>query len=128
MKIFTAGILALLTGTISGCAMDKIAEGITTKNLSGNGTVVESRIGINADTKIPEMKTLFISGDIASVKAGSNAVSYREESSSSVWNAESVTRKKFLAVTLTDSGDVPAAIRAIASAILAANNVSAAPE
>ena len=102
--------LALLTG----CATEKIAEGLTTKNTSGNGTVIESHIGINTDTKIPELKTLFISGDIATVKAGTNAVSYREESSSSVWNASSVTKKRFLAITLTDAGDVPMAIRAVA--------------
>ena len=102
--------LALLTG----CATEKIAEGITTKNVSGNGTVIESHIGINTDTKIPELKTIFISGDIATVKAGTNAVSYREESSASVWNASSVTKKRFLAITLTDAGNVPAAIEAVA--------------
>ena len=102
--------LALLTG----CATEKIAEGITTKNVSGNGTVIESHVGINTDTKIPELKTIFISGDIATVKAGTNAVSYREESSASVWNASSVTKKRFLAITLTDAGDVPMAIRAVA--------------
>ena len=103
--------LALLTG----CATEKIAEGITTKNVSGNGTVIESHIGINTDTKIPELKTIFISGDIATVKAGTNAVSYREESSASVWNASSVTKKRFLAITLTDAGNVPAAIEAVAT-------------
>ena len=99
---------------LSGCATEKIAEGLTTKNTSGNGTVIESHVGINTDTKIPELKTLFISGDIATVKAGTNAVSYREESSASVWNASSVTKKRFLAITLTDAGDVPAAIKAVA--------------
>ena len=99
---------------ISGCATETIAQGITTKNLSGNGTVIDSHVGINADNKIPELRTLFISGDVATVKAGTNAVSYREESSASVWNASSVTKKRFLAITLTDAGDVPAAIKAVA--------------
>ena len=99
---------------LCGCATEKIAEGIITKNVSGNGTVIESHLGLNADNKIPEIRTLFISGDIATVKAGTNAVSYREESSASVWNASSVTKKRFLAITLTDAGDVPAAIRAVA--------------
>ena len=106
-------IFPLLSFT-SGCATEKIAEGLTTKNTSGNGTVIESHIGINTDTKIPELKTLFISGDIATVKAGTNAVSYREESSASVWNASSITKKRFLAITLTDAGDVSAAIKAVA--------------
>ena len=99
---------------LTGCATEKIAEGLATKNTSGNGTVIESHIGINTDTKIPELKTLFISGDIATVKAGTNAVSYREESSASVWNASSITKKRFLAITLNDAGDVPGAIKAVA--------------
>ena len=109
--LFTASAIALLS---AGCATEKIAEGIATKNVSGNGTVIESHIGINTDTKIPEMKTLFVSGDIATTKSGTNAVSYREESSSSVWNASSVTKKRFLSITLTDAGNVPAAIKAVA--------------
>ena len=105
----TAGALLL-----SGCATEEIAKGLATKNTSGNGTVVDTHVGINADNKIPEIRTLFISGDFATVKAGTNAVSYREESSASVWNASSVTKKRFLSITLTDPGDVPAAIKAVA--------------
>lgn len=112
-KLFAIPALAGLI-LVSGCATETIAQGITTKNVSGNGTVIESHVGINTDTKIPELKTLFISGDIATVKAGTNQISYREESSSSVWNASSVTKKRFLAITVTDAGDVPAAIKAVA--------------
>ena len=111
VSVFSLFALACL---LTGCATETIAQGITTKNVSGNGTVIESHVGINTDTKIPELKTLFISGDIATVKAGTNQISYREESSASVWNASSVTKKRFLAITLTDAGDVPAAIRAVA--------------
>lgn len=106
-----AGIL------LSGCATEKIAEGLSVKNTSGNGLVVDSHIGINPDSKVPELRTMFISGDIATVKAGTNAVSYREESSASVWNASSVTKKRFLAITLTDGGDVPAAIKAVSEVL-----------
>ena len=109
VRVFALSVAGALL--LSGCAAEKIAESLST---SGNGTVIESHIGIDPDNKIPELKTLFISGDIATVKAGTNAVSYREESSSSVWNASSVTKKRFLAITLTDAGDVPAAIRAVA--------------
>ena len=122
--VLAVACLALLTG----CATEKIAEGLATKNTSGNGTVIESHIGINTDTKIPELKTLFISGDIATVKAGTNAVSYREESSSSVWNASSITKKRFLAITLTDAGDVPAAIKAVAEVFKEAENQKASAE
>lgn len=109
--VSVAGIL------LSGCATEKIAEGLSVKNTSGNGLVVDSHIGVNTETKVPELRTLFISGDIATVKAGTNSVSYREESSASVWNASSVTKKRFLAITLTDGGDVPATIKAVADVL-----------
>ena len=112
--ICLSGVFCLSGLFITGCATEKIAESLTTKNVSGNGTVVDSRIGIDPDTKIPALKTVFISGDFATVKAGTNQVSYREESSASIWNASSVTKKRFLAITLTDAGDVPAAIQAVA--------------
>ena len=113
-KILLSIPAALAVLMLSGCALSKVAEGITTKNVSGNGTVIDSHIGLNTDTKIPELRTLFISGDIATTKAGTNAISYREESSSSVWNAKSVTKKRFLSITLNDSGNIPATIMAIA--------------
>ena len=113
--ICLSGLFGLFCLFISGCkATETLAQGITTKNVSGNGTVVDSRIGIDPDTKIPALKTVFVSGDFATVKAGTNQVSYREESSSSIWNASSVTKKRFLAITLTSSGDVPDAIKAVA--------------
>ena len=107
-------VFIMLATSLCGCATEKIAEGITTKNVSGNGTVVDAHIGINADNKIPEIRSIFVSGDFATTKSGTNAVSYREESSASVWNASSVTKKRFLSITLTDAGDVPAAIKAVA--------------
>ena len=107
-------IIPALAVLLAGCASEKIAEGITTKNVSGNGTVVDAHIGLNTDTKIPELRSIFVSGDFSTVKAETNAISYREESSASVWNASSVTKKRFLSITLTDAGDVPAAIKAVA--------------
>ena len=121
-------VMSAVSVIVSGCATEKIAEGLATKNTSGNGTVIESHVGINTDTKIPELKTLFISGDIATVKAGTNAVSYREESSASVWNASSVTKKRFLAITLTAAGDVPAAITAVAEVFKTAESANPAAE
>lgn len=103
-------VLSLLTG----CATEKIAEGLVTKNVSGNGTVVDAHIGLNTDTKIPELRSIFVSGDFATTKSGTNHIAYREESSASVWNASSVTKKRFLSITLTDNGDVEEAIKAVA--------------
>ena len=114
--------------TLTGCkATETLAQGITTKNVSGNGTVVDSRIGIDPDTKIPALKTVFISGDFATVKSGTNQISYREESTSSIWNASSVTKKRFLAITLVKTGDVPNAIKAVAEVFKTAEAAAAAP-
>ena len=120
-----AVIIATIIVSCTGCAAtEKIAEGISTKNTSGNGLVVDSHIGLNTETKTPELRTMFISGDIATVKSGTNSVSYREESSASVWNASSITKKRFLAITLTDQGDIPATIKAVAEVF----NSAAKPE
>jgi len=116
-------VLSVLSVIMTGCATEKIAESLAAKNTSGNGTVVDSRIGIDPDTKIPALKTVFISGDFATTKAGTNQISYREESSASIWNASSVTKKRFLAITLTDPGDVPAAIKAVAEVFKPAESV-----
>lgn len=116
-RLVCASAALLAAGMLAGCALETIAQGMTVKNVSGNGTVIDSHVGINAETKIPELRTVFISGDISTVKAGTNAVSYREESSASVWNARSITKKRFLSITLTDEGSVPAAIRAVGDAI-----------
>ena len=109
-------VLSVLSvmSVLTGCVTEKIAESLSTKNTSGNGTVVDTHIGINADNKIPEIRSLFISGDFATTKSGTNAITYREESSASVWNASSITKKRFLSITLTNKGDVPNAIRAVA--------------
>lgn len=115
-QLIIAGILFM--ASLTACnSLDKIAEGIAKKNLSGNGTFVTSHIGLDPENKIPELKTTFISGDMASVLAGTNAVSFREESTSSIWNAQSVTRKRFLSITLTDTSDVSAVIQAIADVL-----------
>ena len=46
-------IIPALAGIVlvSGCAAEKIAESLSTKNTSGNGTVIESHIGIDPDNK-----------------------------------------------------------------------------
>ena len=113
-KLSVLSVLSALSVIMTGCATETIAKGLTTKNTSGNGTVVDTHVGINTETKIPEIRTLFISGDFATTKAGTNAVSYREESSASIWNASSVTKKRFLSITLHKDEDVGEAIKAVA--------------
>jgi hypothetical protein len=112
-------IFATLTAlALCGCATtEKIADGIAVKNVSGNGTFVKSAVGINTETKIPEISTIFVSGDYSSSKSGTNSVTYREEATASIWNAKSITKKRFLSITLTDDGKVERAIRAVADVL-----------
>lgn len=129
MRKFYVLLLCCVVPFMSGCtATNTLAKGITTKNLSGNGTYVDSHIGLNVETKIPELKTTFISGDFASTKAGTNSVSYREESSASIWNAKSVTKKRYLTITLIDDGNIPEAIKAVANVIRQAEKDNDAPK
>jgi len=109
---------ALAAAMLCSCATaEKLAEGIAVKDISGNGTFVKSAIGLNTETKVPEISTIFVSGDYSSARSGSNSVTYREEISASTFNAKAVTRKRFLAITLVDAGSVPDAIHAVADVL-----------
>lgn len=106
------------TLVLTGCnTTERLAEGIAVKNISGDGTFAKSAIGLNTETKIPEISTIFISGDYSSSKSGTNSVTYREEATASIWNAKSITKKRFLSITLTDDGKVERAIRAVADVL-----------
>jgi len=111
-------LATLVAAMLCSCATtEKLAEGISVKNISGNGTFAKSAIGLNTETKIPEISTTFVSGDYSSARSGSNSVTYREEISASTFNAKAVTRKRFLAITLVDAGSVPDAIHAVADVL-----------
>lgn len=123
------GFLFLAAVVLTGCATtEKLAEGISVKNLSGNGTFIKSAVGLNTETKIPEISTIFVSGDYSSARSGSNSVTYREEVAASTWNAKAITRKRFLSITLTDDGSVADAIRAVSDVLKSVPASSTAPE
>ena len=113
----------LAAAMLCSCATaEKLADGIAVKNISGNGTFVKSAIGLNTETKIPEISTTFVSGDYSSARSGSNSVTYREEISASTFNAKAITRKRFLAITLVDAGSVSDAIRAVSDVLKVSTN------
>lgn len=112
-------ILPVILFLASCATTERLAEGIAVKNVSGNGTFAKSAIGLNTETKIPEISTVFVSGDYSSAKSGTNSVTYREEISASTFNAKAVTRKRYLSITLVDSGSVPEAIHAVSDVLRA---------
>lgn len=112
---------AILAAAFTGCtATEKWAEEIAVKNVSGNGTFFKSNIGIDPDSKIPSLTTTVVSGDLATSKAGSNSVTFREKYSGSIWNAKAVNKERFLSITMTDEGKVDDAIRAVSEVLRAA--------
>ncbi len=114
-------LAAVLVFILTGCATtEKIAEGIAVKNISGDGTFFKTSIGVNAETKIPELSTTYVNGDYSSAKSGTNSILYRSESTGSLWNAKVVTKKQFVAVTLVDGGNVGDVIRAMSDVVRAA--------
>ena len=118
MKHLSITICAAACAMLAACTTtERLAEGIAVKNLSGNGTFVKSAVGLNTKTKIPEISTIFVSGDYSSAKSGTNSVTYREESNASIWNAKSITKKRFLSITLVDEGKVEKAIKAVADVL-----------
>jgi len=118
IKIF---IMALGVAILTGCSTtEKLAEGIATKNINGNGTFFKSSVGINAETKTPEISSVIVNGDYSSAKSGTNSILYRSESTGSIWNAKVATRKQFVSITLVDTGDVGDVIRAVSDVLRAA--------
>lgn len=118
MKHLSITICAAACAMLTACTTtERLAEGIAVKNVSGNGTFVKSAVGLNTETKIPEISTIFVSGDYSSAKSGTNSVTYREESNASIWNAKSITKKRFLSITLVDEGKVEKAIKAVADVL-----------
>lgn len=121
MKHIILAIAAALTIVLTGCSTtEKIAEGVATKNVTGNGTFIKTNVGIDPDSKIPGIYTTFVSGDYASAKSGTNSILYRSESTGSIWNAKSLTKKQFVSITLVDTGDVGDVIRAVSDVLRAA--------
>lgn len=110
-------LLAVISAAamLTGCqTAQTIAGGIAKKNISANALYTDAHIGIDPETKIPELKTTFISGDYSSVQAGTNAITFREESAASIWNAESVTKKRFLTVAMPAGADMTAILQKLA--------------
>ena len=123
MKQSILALIAVSALFLTGCATtEKIAEGISVKNISGNGTFIKTNVGIDPDSKIPGVYTTFVSGDYSSAKAGTNSILYRSESTGSIWNAKVSTRKQFVSITLVDTGSVGDVIRAVSDVLRAASS------
>ena len=80
---------------LTGCATaETLAKGISEKSISGSGTFVRSRAGLDKQTQTPELSTLFVWGDYTSVVPGDEVFRLEESSDSSIFNSSAVTKKR----------------------------------
>lgn len=96
-------IAAILIMSGTGCtAMDTVAKGVSEKSISGSGTVVLSRVGLDTTTQTPEMKTIFVWGDYASVANGDEIFRLEETEDASIFNSDAVTKKRKIFFATSD--------------------------
>ena len=88
----SAALPALLA--LAGCtAVNRLAEGVAEKSLSGSGTVSIQRVGVDPETNTPVLKSTVVTGDYASARHGDYALQYRRKKSPSIWNKDAITEE-----------------------------------
>lgn len=94
-KIITSLTVALVAiFALTGCkAVNAVAEGISEKSISGSGTVILSRVGLDKTTQTPELFNLFVWGDYTSVVPGDEIIRYEASEDASIFNAAAKTSK-----------------------------------
>ena len=89
LLIIAAALVVILTG-----CNNPVAKGVAGKSISGSGTVVYGRVGLDTTTQTPEMTSLFVSGDYASITNGTELFRMEESEDASIFNANSKTKKR----------------------------------
>ena len=88
-------MLAAVAGLLTGCkAPETLAGGIAEKSLSGSGTFIHSKVGVDSVNHLPELSGLFVWGDYTSVVPGDEIFRYEETEDASIFNSQSKTKKK----------------------------------
>lgn len=96
--------LAVIAAALTGCtALNTVSEGISEKSISGSGTVILSRVGLDKTTQTPELFNLFVWGDYTSVVPGDEVIRYEASEDSSIFNSSAKSSKIKL---LFASGDL----------------------
>lgn len=108
MLMLAAALIALGTGCST---MDKVADSLSGKTLTGSGLIADNRIGIDPETKTPVLKSLVISGDVQTIKEGTNYLNYKQETSSAWYNAENKTSRTTLTITTNKQGNMAETLR-----------------
>ena len=119
-------ILAVgLVFVLCGCnTADTLAQGISKKSISGSGTVSYGRIGLDATTQTPELTSLFVMGDYASVAGGDEIFRYEVTEDASIFNSNSKTYKKKVFFASGDQARMDSVMQEIIAADSAAGSSS----
>lgn len=110
LLIVAAALVAILTG-----CNNPVAKGVAGKSISGSGTVVYGRVGLDTTTQTPEMTSLFVSGDYASITNGTELFRMEESEDASIFNANSKTKKRKIFFATSDKERMDAVITTFAS-------------
>lgn len=113
--IFSTPLLAALL-LCCGCN-NPIAKGVAGKTISGSGTVVYGRVGLDATTQTPEMTSLFVSGDYASITGNTEVFRLEESEDASIFNANSKTKKRKIFFASGDKKRIDAVIEAFTTEV-----------
>ena len=86
-NIVVFGIICAFIMLFTGCtAVDSLASGISSKSITGSGTVSKQKAGLNTTTNTPELESLVITGKYASAKDDQSAIQYSYRKGFSFWN------------------------------------------
>lgn len=107
---------ALVVLSLTGCASEQIAKNLEGKTVIGDGFVAVSKISVTDPENgsiTPEIKTVIVSGKMQTILKNSNLLTYSRNSSSSVFNASSVTTSENLTISLPPGGDMEKTVKAL---------------
>lgn len=110
------GFSALMVLSLTGCASEQIAKNLEGKTVIGDGFVAVSKISVTdpeTGSVTPEIKTVIVSGKMQTILKNSNLLTYSRNSSSSVFNASSVTTSENLTISLPPGGDMEKTVKAL---------------
>lgn len=110
------GFSLLIALGLTGCASEQIAKNLEGKSVIGDGFVAVSKISVTdpeTGSITPEIKTVIVSGKMQTILKNSNLLTYSRNSSSSVFNASSVTTSENLTISLPPGGDMEKTVKAL---------------
>ena len=91
ITLIAMGAILLLTGCQTA---NTLAQGISEKSISASGVFTLNRAGLDKTNQTPELLSLFIWGDYASIHPGDEIFRYEESEDASIFNSSAVAKKK----------------------------------